>query len=283
MLGERDYMQRGYEKPFSVIMPLIILNVLVFLVCQFGNSGEELYNLCALHPYFIKKYQIWRLVTYTFLHGGFWHIVCNMWGVFLFGKPVERLLGYKRFLVLYFMSGVIGALVWLLFNWHSRIGCVGASGALFGVMTACAMAFPDARIMLLFPPIPMKMRTFVICYMVLEVLSSFNINSSIAHIAHLGGALGGFLYMRRIAPDNRFSQWLSGLFKRRPSPTRPSDSYAPPDMTPYVNDDDEILDSDALKQVLSKIAKEGYDNLSGDELALLKRATDAIKRKNQKH
>ena len=274
-------MRSGYEKPFSVIIPLIVINTLVFLVCQYGNSGNELVELCALHPYYIKKLQLWRLVSYTFLHGGFWHLACNMWGVYLFGLPVERVLGYKRFLVLYFTSGIIGAVTWLLFNWDSRIGCVGASGSLFGIMVACAMAFPDAKIMLMFPPIPMKMRTFIIIYMLFEVGSSFNMNSSVAHLAHLGGALGGFLYMRRIAPHSRLSQWFAGLFKRKARP-KPSYSYTPPDMAPY-NEDDQILDSEALKQVLSKIAKEGYDNLTTDELVLLKRASEAIKRKNQKH
>ncbi len=281
MLGERDYMRSGYERPFSVIVPLIIVNTLVFLVCEYGRSGDELLKWLMLHPLFVKMGQVWRLLTYTFLHGSFMHIFGNMWGLYLFGRPVEQLLGYKRFLVLYFMSGLIGALFWLLFNWNVNTACIGASGCLFGVMVACAIAFPDAKIMLLFPPIPMKMRTFVIFYMLFELLLSFNANSTVAHLAHLGGALGGILFMRRMAPNNRFSQWLSGLFKRKPRP-RTGSSYTPPDMAPY-NEDDQVLDSDALKQVLSKIAKEGYDNLTYDELALLKRASEAIKRKNQKH
>lgn len=274
-------MRSGYEKPFSVILPLIILNTLVFIVCQFGRSGSELFGWMLLHPIFIKMGQVWRLVTYTFLHGNTMHLLGNMWGIYLFGRPVEQLLGYKRFLVLYFMSGLIGALFWLLFNWNAVAGCVGASGCLFGVMVACAIAYPDAKIMLLIPPIPMKMRTMVICYVLFELFLSFNANSTVAHLAHLGGALGGFLFMRRIAPNNPLSQWLSGLFKRKPHP-KTGYSYTPPDMAPY-NEDDQVLDSDALKQVLSKIAKEGYDNLSYDELALLRRASEAIKRKNQKH
>ncbi len=275
-------MRGGYERPFSAIIPLIIINTLFFLVSQFGNSGDELVWLCALQSGFIKKYQIWRLVTYTFLHIDFWHIFFNMWGIYLFGMPLERLMGYKRFLALYFASGVIGALLWLPFNWNTVSSCIGASGALFGVMTACAMAFPNAKVMLLFPPIPMKMRTMVICYIVLELLLSFNSYSQIAHLVHLGGALGGFLYIRYFVQRSWGFQWFSNLFRHR-TPRIPSTStYNPPDMAPY-NEDDHVLDSDALKQVLSKIAKEGYDNLTYDELALLKRASEAIKRKNQKH
>ena len=276
-------MRGGYEKPFSVIIPLIIINALVFFVSQFGNSGDELVWLCALQSGFIKRFQIWRLITYTFLHGDFWHIFFNMWGIFLFGTPVEKLLGYRRFLVLYFASGVLGALLWLPFNWNIPAVCVGASGALFGVMTACALAFPNAKVMLLFPPIPMKMRTMVIGYIVIELLLSFNSNSHIAHLVHLGGALGGFLYMRYVADCARGLNWFADLFRRRSLRRPPNNTYNPPDMSPYNYEDDQVLDSEALKQVLAKIAKEGYDNLTTEELSLLKRASDAIKRKNQKH
>ena len=275
-------MRRGYEKPFSVIIPLIILNALVFLVTQFGNAREELVWWCALQSGFIRKYQFWRFVTYTFIHGDFWHILFNMWGIYLFGMPMERLLGYRRFLTLYFASGVIGALLWLPFNWNSPTICVGASGALFGIMVACAMAFPDAKVVLLFPPIPMKMRTMVIGYIVLELLLSFNANTHIAHLVHLGGALGGFLYMRYFVQRPWSFRWFSDLFHRHTVRRTSSYSYNPPDMAPY-NEDDQVLNSEALKQVLAKIAKEGYDNLTNEELLLLKRASDAIKRKNQKH
>ena len=274
-------MRGGYEKPFSVIIPLIIINTLVFLVTQYGNSGYELIKLGALQADCLRRFQIWRLVTYAFLHRDFWHIFFNMWGIYLFGIPMERLLGTKHFLILYFISGVIGALLWLPFNWNVPTECIGASGALFGITVACAMAFPDAKVVLLFPPIPMKMRTMVIGYIIIELLFSFSATSSIAHIVHLGGALGGFLYMRYFIQRPWTFRWFSELFHRTP-PRRSSSTYNPPDMAPY-NEDDQVLNGEALKQVLSKIAKEGYDNLTNEELLLLKRASDAIKRKNQKH
>ena len=92
------------------------------------------------------------------------HLLLNMWGLYLFGNHVYNRLGSKRFLTLYFLSGVSGSFLWLLFNWGTQDYVIGASGAVFGVMMAATMLSPDMRIMLLFPPIAMKLRTLVVVF-----------------------------------------------------------------------------------------------------------------------
>lgn len=250
MLSDRDYMRASGSRYFyeegSVIKPLLWLNVIVFVLCQFGGFGERFQDLLVLHPWYIRQGELWRFGAYMFAHGSFFHILFNMWGLYLFGQLVERSLGPRRFLNLYLCSGLLGGLAWLLANWSAPFyakcllnqgyitrmlgpvtsvelvallretevtvfsvtgGVIGASGAVFGVMVAAAMAFPNVQMALLFPPVVMKLRTMVICYAVIEVWQSFDQSSSIAHLAHLGGALGGFLYMRRLSQGQATGLW----------------------------------------------------------------------------
>ena len=145
----------------SVIKYLIVANAVVFLLTSLDNTGR-LTEALGLSFAGITDFQLWRLVTYMFVHGGLTHIFFNMWGLYLFGMPVEQRLGPERFLRLYFLSGIVGSGLWLLANWGTNGLLIGASGGVFGVMMAAAMSFPNMQIVLLFPPIPMRLRTFVI-------------------------------------------------------------------------------------------------------------------------
>ncbi len=127
--------------------------------------------LLALNPEAIRQFQIWRLVTYMFAHGGIMHIMLNMWGLYLFGKMIEQHLGRFSFINLFLVSGVIGGLVWLGFNWSGENAyVVGASSALFGVMLAAALLFPNEKILLLLPPVVLKLKTFVAIYAGVEII-----------------------------------------------------------------------------------------------------------------
>lgn len=209
-----DYDFDGYERQVSYLWPIIALNIVVFILCGFG-ADTHLAQILKFHPYLVCRFQIWRVITYMFVHADLSHLFFNMWGLYIFGRYVERELGNVRFLILYLVSGVIGACTWSVFNisfddlrvineipteqlaqWMG--GLVGASGAVFGVMTAAAMAFPDMQILLIFPPISMRLKHLIWVYVVIEVVESFNVDSHVAHLAHLGGALGGFLYIKRL-------------------------------------------------------------------------------------
>jgi len=334
MLSDRDYMRPGdptrpWQRPASsVIKPLIWANVLVFLFTGFGRylpgDANGFFELLHLHPYYLQKWEVWRLGTYMFAHGGFAHLFFNMWGLYLFGKLVEDRLGPQRFLRLYFISGVLGGLAWLLANWWSGIvvsidprssaealraletlgvqvvhyhgelmatgpasafraaagirvlhaygGVVGASGAVFGVMMAAAMTAPNLRIMLLLPPVPMKLKTFVAVYALIEVVLAWTaatdqISSRIAHLAHLGGLAGAFLYMKHLGHsspwENCRSLFAAWRYRRAQRRFRKLAGDAASPGVPPSSEVDRILD---------KIGREGMQSLTEEERQTLQEA-----------
>jgi membrane associated rhomboid family serine protease len=178
-----------------VTQSLIIANVAVFLLELSGAA--PLFEWFALWPG--SGFQPWQIVTYGFLHdpSNFTHIVFNMFGLYMFGSEIERLFGTRFYLRYYLASVVVAALTHLLVT--SLMGAppapmVGASGGVYGLLLAFGWYFPQRRIVLLFPPIPMPARTFVIVFGVLElVFGVTGTAAGVAHFAHLGGMLGGWL------------------------------------------------------------------------------------------
>lgn len=280
MLSDRDYYREAYAPPGrSAVKTLIMLNCVAYLLMHWtGASGEGLQEFSALVPHRQYVFQVWRLVTYAFAHGNFWHLFWNMYALHLFGRLVEEPLGRNRFLVLYFTSSTIGALCWMAANWGSQTWCVGASGAVFGVMVAAAMAFPQQRFFLLLPPVPVKLWVLVLFYCLIEIYSSFNMSSQVAHLAHLGGALGGFLYMRRLGLRLRggadllsdLGVWLRGRFRR---PARPGKIL-------YHDFGQATDESRELDQILDKVSQVGYEQLTEREREQLRRASERLRRRD---
>ncbi len=152
----------------------------------------------ALWPIGSGNFLPWQLVSYAFLHGGVGHLFFNMLGLWMFGSELERLWGQQRYWQ-FLLAGVLtAALAQLLITAlaGSRVPTVGASGALYALLLAFGMLFPNRVIMPLFPPIPMKARTFVIVFGALELLLGLMDVGGVAHFAHLGGMVGGFLMIR---------------------------------------------------------------------------------------
>ena len=155
-------------------------------------------------PYF----RWWQPITHMFMHGGFWHIFFNMYTLVMFGMVVERALGTKKYLWFYFITGLGAAALhtgveWLELNYmDGGIGIlytpmVGASGAIFGVLVAFAMLYPQARLTLIFPPITLDAKWWVIIFIGIELVTGITGTAmGIAHFAHLGGALFGWLLIR---------------------------------------------------------------------------------------
>jgi len=152
----------------------------------------------ALWPIGSGNFLPWQLVTYAFLHGGVGHLFFNMLGLWMFGSELERVWGQQRYWQ-FLLAGVLtAALAQLLITAMagSNVPTVGASGALYALLLAFGMLFPNRVIMPLFPPIPMKARTFVIVFGALELLLGLMDVGGVAHFAHLGGMVGGFLMIR---------------------------------------------------------------------------------------
>ena len=178
-----------------ITQALLLINVALFAAdLLFGRMLTALFALWPLGTHFMP----WQVVTYAFLHGSVGHLFFNMLGLWMFGSELERLWGGKRYLQFYFASVLTAALTQLVVG--LLIGgapTVGASCGLFGLLLAFGMMFPNRIIMPLFPPIPMKAKTFVMVFGGLELLFGVTGTASgVAHFAHLGGMLGGFLMMR---------------------------------------------------------------------------------------
>ena len=179
-----------------VTQALLLINPAVLaLQARLGFWLERIFALWPLSGGFLP----WQVVTYAFLHGGIGHLFFNMLGLWMFGAELERIWGQKRFLQFYFASVLAAAATQLVFAAFagSPYPTVGASGGLFGLLLAFGMMFPNRTIMPLFPPIPMKAKVFVAIYGGLELLFGVTgTQSGVAHFAHLGGMLGGFLMLR---------------------------------------------------------------------------------------
>lgn len=161
--------------------------------------GDGVYAATGQVPTFMP----WQLLSYGFLHGNFMHLAFNMLALVMFGSPLEHTWGDRRYLT-YYLVCVVGAGLcqlavgsWAVSSGAPAYPTIGASGGVFGLLLAYGMLFPNQRVMLLFPPIPMKARTLVIVYGLFELgLGITGLQPGVAHFAHLGGMLFGWLLIR---------------------------------------------------------------------------------------
>lgn len=185
-------MNRFIQTP-PVVKNLIIINILVFMATSMLPVGDRLLSFATLSlgtPWF----HTYQFITYMFLHANLEHLFFNMFALWMFGRTLEYELGSRRFLVYYFVCGVGAALVQYLVALgfgELPLFLVGASGAVMGLLLAFGVLHPDATIMLLIPPIPMKAKWFVIGYAVIELLLGWRGVGQVAHFAHVGGMLWG--------------------------------------------------------------------------------------------
>jgi rhomboid family protein len=167
--------------------------VIWFALWPLGASGP-------VEPGVPTGFLPWQLVTYSFLHGNGLHLLVNMLGLFMFGSEVERVLRPARYFTYYFVSVLSAAIAQLVMSAASAgppYPTLGASGGVFGLLLAYGMFFPRRIVMLIFPPIPMPARLFVVVYAAIELyLGVTGTQAGVAHFAHLGGMLGGFLMLR---------------------------------------------------------------------------------------
>jgi membrane associated rhomboid family serine protease len=190
---------------------LLIINVAVFLLQQV--IGDWLVVHFALWPWgpdhvvqggdgsvLSLGFRPWQLVTYAFMHGGLEHIFFNMFALYMFGGAIEQTFGSRNFTVYYFVCLIVAALAQLVvvkYFTHGFAPTLGASGAIFGLLLAFGMLYPQEKLMLIFLPIPIPAWLFVIGYGALElVLGVTGYQADVAHFAHLGGMLGGFLMIQ---------------------------------------------------------------------------------------
>jgi membrane associated rhomboid family serine protease len=256
-----------------VIKALIGLNIGVFILTQL--VGHELIYFFGLVPHSVThKAFLWQPLTYLFLHASFMHLLFNLFALWMFGMAVESAWGPKEFLKFVLICGVGAGLINVLVEPSSRAPIIGASGIIYGLLVAFAMLFPDAVVYLYFF-IPIKAKHMAILFGLLEFMASTQSSTSaVARIAHLGGMVIAFVYIRWW---NSFSMYVRAFFnelrergagKRRatPKPSQPHVAAAP------VDDDAAQVD-----RILDKILEHGEKALTDDERAILQRHSDRQK------
>jgi len=211
-------------------------------------------------------YQPWTVVTYMFTHGGLAHVFFNLLALFFFGPPVEERWGSREFIKYYFICGLGGAALSFLFAFNSSV--VGASAAVYGVMLAFAILWPDIPIYI-WGIFPVKAKWLVAALAVLSLLSAFGGSAdNVAHFAHLGGFAAGFLYLKFDSATGNPMQKMQRLVMRRKLkvvPGKPTPPREPP--RPKRRDDDPMLDE--VDAVLDKISTKGMASLTAEERKLL--------------
>lgn len=312
---------------------LLISNVCVFLtlwiLSMLGNNAalpiRTLENLLSLHPFTVSlvpegylpafldvTFMPHQLFTYMFLHADFAHIFFNMFSLYMFGRVIEQVMGEKRFLIFYIVCGVGAGLCQELWQYiqfylldHNLVSVsssavagafaptVGASGAVYGVLLAFGALFPNERIMLLIPPIPLKAKWFISAMIVMEIYFSFSSSGNVAHFAHLGGMLFGFLlmlYWKMIGRGNVYSGWqrwdgyeikekkglwtrikekVGKVFERKPK-MKVSQGGAQfrdrqSDYEYNKQQQQKGVDQEKINAILEKIKRSGYESLTADE------------------
>jgi len=262
---------------------LIVINAAVFVV---GALAPNIGNWMFAWGHFstargFLSLEVWRLVTFQFLHAGIWHVGFNMLGMYFFGSLVEQYLGSKRYLAYYLMCGLSGGLLYLILNLLGYMGValpgaldvniqtplVGASAGVFGVIVACAFISPNSVVQLLFPPIPLKMKTFAYGYVAFVALNLFVLRGANqgGDAAHLGGALAGYFFIRR---PHLLREFLD-IFGNSSKPKGRAGPGVGSGAGKRRSADEREIDA-----ILAKVQRDGIHSLSESEKKLLARATE---------
>lgn len=304
----------------TVTRNLLLINIVVFLAALVFEKQFNLNEWGSLHFFLASDFHVFQLLTYQFLHGSFMHLFLNMFALRMFGCLIERVWGPQKYLVYYLVCGIGAGLcqelvqyielssngvlalsaddltpflvdtnmgrmhvpVGVYLNW---LGTVGASGAVYGILLAFGMTFPNERIFIFPLPVPIKAKWFICIYAAIELFQAYNSSGDgVAHVAHLGGMLFGLLlilYWRKhpgsspgIGSGKQFFENMKRNFEARRNnqkPKRPDDQTSrQPGFGPTREDD---MEYNARKQqrqaevdaILDKIRKSGYDSLTKEE------------------
>jgi membrane associated rhomboid family serine protease len=237
---------------------LILINMVLYIVQHFAPAGYL--RVFGLVPaYVLGRAYLWQLVTYMFLHGGLLHIFFNMLFLWMMGSELERYWGSREFLKYYFVTGAGAGVINVLVQPHSGIPIIGASGAVFGLIIAFGMAFPDRELLLYFF-IRIKAKHFAVLIGLIELISLLALpNAGIARFAHLGGLVVGYLYLKWERYSYPFKRYYREARHRREESVQ------------RKHDDRERKTRAEVDRLLDKIGREGLDSLSSRERDFLNR------------
>lgn len=254
----------------AAIRGLIMANVIVYLVSQI--SGGKFFDMFGLVPqHVLVDRWIWQPFTYLFVHGGFMHLLFNLFALWMFGMPVESQWGQWEFLKYYFLCGLGAAAASLILSPGSTLPIIGASGPVYGMLVAFAMLYPDAVVYLYFL-IPVKASHMAILFGVIEFFTGVSGSTpTVARYAHLGGMVTGYVYIRWWwvikVKARELGRRVSGAAPKssRAGRVRPEPAAVPVDDRPPMAEIDRILD---------KILVSGIDSLTDEEKAIMRKYSD---------
>ena len=302
MLDDRDYMRRRpepenkYQTGRACVFTLIALNVVMFILT--GSPRSE--QILMLSVDGLRSGMFWQLLTAMFMHDGFSHIFFNMWGLYVFGGIVAPRLGGRAFLALYLAAGLAGNILEIAGLWNTpQVFLCGASGAVMGVTAAAAVMAPETPMLLLFIPFPIKLRTMAIVFLALEIVLQLSGGQSyVAHLAHIGGLVAGYAYLkiffrreilwdplesifgsrRYRPPKNDAGKGSSSGWTYRRTPDC-GDGFGPNFSTDsnYGFNGTRVSRRE-LDYLLDKISRTGINSLTPQELQRLKQAREEMRR-----
>lgn len=242
---------------------LIITNAIVFVLTLLEPLRNLLIYYFGIIPYHSwHELHFWQPVTYMFLHGGFFHILLNMFGLWMFGTELEMIWGKKEFLKYYFITGIGAGIISVIIQPTSTIPIIGASGAIYGILLAYGLRFPE-RIVYIYGLFPIKVKYLVLIFGGIEFFSSITPSTDgIAHFAHLSGMIVGYIYLRYFMNNGHYFN---------------GNNFGIEDIKKMLNDlivhfksknkhKSEMKHSQMeIDDILEKLSKEGYDKLTKEE------------------
>ncbi len=254
----------------DAIKILVSVNFGIFLLQTVARTEGLFFPLFGLVPKMVwSEFMIWQPFTYLFFHGGIWHVLINMFVLWMFGSELERLWGKEHFLKFYFVTGVGAGLMTMIFGLNSMTPIVGASGAVYGVLLAYGLTYPN-RTVYLYGIIPIKSLWFVIGIGVIAFMSSFDNVSQISHLTHLSGMMIGYLMLKRPV---RFNDLWFTIRKR-------TLEYK------IKHEEKKVTQHQAIEReidrILDKINREGFDSLTEEEHDRLYKGSQSLSRTKKK-
>lgn len=302
-----QYSPTGFRVLPPMVKHLLIINVLMFLATvTLERFNIDLTDILGLHFFKASDFRIYQFVTYMFMHANFTHLFFNMFALWMFGNTLENIWGSQRFLLFYMVCGLgaglcqevvqyiqytntlaeyatvnMGGRIIPMSTYLNAMNTVGASGAVYGLLLAFGMMFPDSRIYLYFF-LPIKAKWFVIGYAVIELLTGLTGADNVAHFAHLGGMLFGLiliLYWRKNGlngPDFNLNKWKGWFWRMKEKMNDRRKGY-----TRYEEVKEEVPRNDGeynrrrserqrdVDALLDKVSKSGYGSLTDEEKEFL--------------
>ena len=246
-----QFIHPGFKSHFNANTPdaikfILFVNLAIFIITELFGFKYLLFQIFGLVPQLtFTSLKLWQPLTYFFLHSGFFHILINMLVLWMFGRELEYRWGKNKFLLYYFITGIGSGIVTILFNPHSLIPIVGASGSIYGILTAYTLIHPNRRVFI-YGIFPVQIKYMMIFLALTALFASLTqVNSTISHLTHLSGMLIGFLYLKwknlfKIIPKIKIHDTTSHIIEKKKN-------------------------KDEIDIILDKLKISGWDGLSDTE------------------